>query len=336
MFVDEFYIKSYFKKLVEAIRKDPDEQPEDISCACYCKKLVLYHLGYARKRHKRETTSEFRDFEVLSIYNCEPTIQDQLTYIGVMCEIFKDKNYYEKAYEYWDKKDVNILEKFKSEGADISLGRQNRFFIDRNNGFDENRIIRLKHNNIFVLNTLEYLMLRDGDVNELDKDYYDTIVNMNLPVAGNMNNCHEKLRFLVLSLHNQDNRTLFMESALITCVMRPLLAGYTRKEDRREAWVNYSNKANSTDEICKKSPFRGGLFVYRQSDKTFPIGLDFSAMLDIIVSDDGNGKYCLISDVCREIKEELLKATQMQIDLLKNSERFKNNFYHLDFVDDGE
>ena len=98
MFVDEFYKKSYFNKLATAIIKFSDEKPEDILCSCCGGILVLYHNGYARKRHKKESTSEFKDFEVLSIYDREPTIQDQLTYINVMCEIFKDKNYFEKAF----------------------------------------------------------------------------------------------------------------------------------------------------------------------------------------------------------------------------------------------
>lgn len=210
---------------------------------------------------------------------------------------------------------------------------ENKFYIADCGTLSDKKVEKFKQNNIFIINTLEYLMLNNGDVSKLDKDYRDTIVNRNLPTVANVNNCHAKLRFLVLALKNKENRKIFMESPIIKCLMQPLLAGYTTEEGKGDAWENYSNKANSTDEIANKSPFRGGLYVYRQSDRTFPIGLDFSKILDTIVKSDENGRYYISGEADEATKAELLQATQMQIDALKGSERFKNNFYHLDQIE---
>ncbi len=214
------------------------------------------------------------------------------------------------------------------------MENKNKFYMADCGTLSDKKVEKFKQNNIFIINTLEYLMLSKGDVNKLDSDYRDAIVNRTLPTVANVNNCHAKLRFLVLALKNKENRKLFMNSPMVKCLMKPLLAGYTKAEDKAEAWENYSNRADSTDEIAKKSPFRGGLYVYRQSDRTFPIGLDFSTILDTIVKSDENGRYYLSNEVDEETKAQLLQATQMQIDALKGSERFQKNFYALDPIED--
>lgn len=209
------------------------------------------------------------------------------------------------------------------------MEKTNMYFTTDASKYSDQQVKDLKENNIFIIHTLSYLINLDGDSNKLHSDYKNAIMKRELPSTANINNCHAKLRFLIIALKNQENREKFLKSGIVKYVMNPLLKGYTQNE--ADGWDNYVNKQESTDiDVTKKSPYRAGLYCYRHSDRNFPIGLDFTKVIDTIVKVDENGRYYISDETDEKTKSELLGATQSQIDSIKGSQRFKNSFYNYD------
>ena len=212
------------------------------------------------------------------------------------------------------------------------MQKTSRFYSTDNNKYNDKDLSYLKQTNVFIIYTLQMLIKGKGSTEILERAeaFYSKIKTKGFSAitkTKEMNNYIGKLRFLVLSLENNPkNAKIFMNSPLVKYLMEPIINGYT-DEQEESAWDKFVELADSEDKIAQTSPLDACLTCYKKSDRTVPIGLDFTKILDTIVKVDANRQYYLDDKVDEGVAQELLKAAQLQLDLLKSNERFKNSFY---------
>lgn len=204
---------------------------------------------------------------------------------------------------------------------------RNRFFSYNNGDLEDSKIRTEKHRAVFIMQSLEILVRFKGDISKMKKEYpkaYRSILNESFsgPAA-------KKLTSLVIALkQHPEYRETFMKSSVVECFMKPLLRGHTDKSAERQRqndWDQYIMKIESNATIQGFTIYDKATDCYRSSDSKTPIGVDFNEILSTIVK--GEKIHAVVRDsATEETKRLLLQAAGLQIDNMKNTPNFANNF----------
>lgn len=202
-----------------------------------------------------------------------------------------------------------------------------------------------KKTNVILLNTIEGLIKLNGDIAEFKKEYaktYKLIVEDRLD-----SDAIPLMQHLFRALENPANREIFLNSAIVNYLVKPILKGHTG-ENEEDDWENFEKLPTSRTRITGVSIYSKVLKCYyaNKDPKTgepiprreeTPIGLDFIAILSTFVKTDKDGEFVTLEKkIDPATKAQLLEAAQLQIDNFKSKPLFANNFVYKPEKDDDE
>ena len=188
----------------------------------------------------------------------------------------------------------------------------------------KNSLINIKENSAYIWRILIKIIDHGGSPDYIPANYDRQIESGRLlhTVTKQDNATGEKLKALKNALKDEENREKFLGSQFYEA-LRVLRNGSTDSTSD-ETWINYH--ASEGSYWSTKGALSSALISYKDDDSA-KIGIDMDAFLDTIIKKDSNGKYVL-TDISSVDGELLIDAVAKTIDIMKNSEKFRNNFKH--------
>lgn len=203
----------------------------------------------------------------------------------------------------------------------------NPYYIKETNMSVEQELY-MKENNIYFINIITCLIKYHGIANNITSNYKKRILsgelyNSDKKTGINTNSLGEKIKAFIILLDKEDNRNKFFNSYFYTAMTR-IATGNTNIDNYNEEWLNYTKTSFCDEELQQCSPLTAALVCYR-ADKTVPLGLNISRLMDNIVQKDQDGNYQII-DTTAEQGDLMYQAVCEQVIALKKISKFQHCF----------
>lgn len=210
------------------------------------------------------------------------------------------------------------------------MKEKNKFYIEDNAGLTGEKLIGMKQNNYYLYRALTnlYKTVKEGNP-KIGGVFRPALLSGELQKSDaqtgfNTNHLAEKLKFLVMSLQEPANLATFKKSFLYLNVLKPMSCGSVNLEPD-EQWFNFKHVKNFDDVFKNKSALDAALLCQRD-DKSVPLGLDFSKLIDTFVQTDKYGNYYLEDKASTEDEMAGYAAMKEYLQVMKKNPRFRKNY----------
>ncbi len=216
------------------------------------------------------------------------------------------------------------------------MTEKNPYLFDNNIQRTPRQIVAIKNNNIYLFTLFNHLFKNLGDVNKTKvniPDFMTYTITGRLPyddtITGHdTHDLAKKIKFLICELEKPEVREKFNKSFFYSIINRIFCndASWIK-------WNDYKIKENvELPKYLSKSyadALPSAFSIYVNDVNTNKIGLDFSTLIDTIVTKDKNGNYIVEGNTENKVIEQLADAVRYQIDILKDNPTFKKLYRNI-------